>query len=101
MRIQGPVSTPQVKFSPELERALQTDKTSKSSSGDLLSSKLAEVDQAQKASDTAMTNFSTGKTKNLHEVILAMEMADTSLRTVVAVRNKAIEAYQEIMRMPV
>lgn len=95
-----------VRLSPELERIFQKsqpqiDKTQSSSFGDLLSEKISEVDELQKTADTAATNFATGKSRNLHETILAMEMADTSLRMAVTVRNKVIEAYQEIMRMPV
>jgi flagellar hook-basal body complex protein FliE len=33
--------------------------------------------------------------------MIAMEKAEVALKTVTAVRNKMIEAYQEIMRMPV
>jgi len=67
----------------------------------MLTDKLNQVDQAQKAADTQAENIATGKSKNLHEAILAMEMAETSLRMAVTVRNKVIDAYQEIMRMPV
>ena len=38
---------------------------------------------------------------NLHEMSLALEKADVSMRLAMKVRNKLIEAYQEIMRMSV
>jgi flagellar hook-basal body complex protein FliE len=41
----------------------------------------------------------TGKSKNLHEMMVALNKADLSLRMLTSVRNKAVEAYQEIMRM--
>ncbi len=37
----------------------------------------------------------------LHDVALALEKADVSMRLMVKTRNKVVEAYQEIMRMPV
>jgi flagellar hook-basal body complex protein FliE len=38
---------------------------------------------------------------NLHEAALALEKADVSLRLATKVRNKLVEAYQEVMRMSV
>ena len=37
---------------------------------------------------------------NLHEMAIAMEKADVSLRLALKVRNKIVDAYNEIMRMP-
>jgi flagellar hook-basal body complex protein FliE len=38
---------------------------------------------------------------NLHETALALEKADVALRLATKVRNKLVEAYQEVMRMNV
>jgi flagellar hook-basal body complex protein FliE len=38
---------------------------------------------------------------NLHEVALALEKADVAMRVLTKVRNKIVEAYQEVMRMNV
>jgi flagellar hook-basal body complex protein FliE len=103
MKIYGP-TIPGVKLSPDLEKALQSSqKAQKSESdfGDLLLDKIQKTDELQKTADTAVSEFASGKGRNLHEAVLAMEMADTSLRLMVTVRNKVVEAYQEIMRMPV
>jgi len=103
MKIAGLSGLPGVRLSPELEKALKSSPTQKgqsSSFGDMLNEKIQKVDETQKAADTAVQDFATGKSRNLHEAILAMEMADTSLRMAVTVRNKVIEAYQEVMRMP-
>jgi len=102
MKITGPGFQPFVKLSPELEKAVSPESTQKASGfADLLTEKINQVDEAQKAADVAITDFSTGKSRNLHEAVLALELADTSLRMAVTVRNKVIDAYQEIMRMPV
>lgn len=42
----------------------------------------------------------TGNARDMHTAVLAAEKASLALDLVIAVRNKAIEAYQEIMRMP-
>jgi len=42
----------------------------------------------------------TGNARDMHTAILSAEKASLTLDLVIAVRNKAIEAYQEIMRMP-
>jgi flagellar hook-basal body complex protein FliE len=90
-----------VKLSPDLEKAIDIKNAQKDSFGEMLKEKIQNVDQMQKAADVAATDFATGKSKNLHEAVLAMEMADTSLKMVVTVRNKALEAYQDIMKMPI
>lgn len=69
--------------------------------GDLLKSMVAETTQQQQQADQAMQQVHTGSDKNLHGAMIAMEKADISLRYMVQVRNKAIDAYQEIMRMQV
>ena len=102
MKITGPSLQPFVKLSPELEKAVSGNTPEKSGGfADMLMEKIQQVDEAQKTADVAIQDFASGKSKNLHEAVLAMEMADTSLRMAVTVRNKVIDAYQEIMRMPV
>jgi flagellar hook-basal body complex protein FliE len=60
-----------------------------------------DVNEAQKVSDVKMQELATGKNHNIPEVMIAAEKADISLRLMVQVRNKIIEAYQEIMKMQV
>lgn len=60
-----------------------------------------EVAEAQHNSNSAVKELHAGGEKNLHEVMIAMEQADISLRYLVQVRNKALEAYQEISRLQV
>jgi flagellar hook-basal body complex protein FliE len=60
-----------------------------------------KTDQNLKLADQAVLKANTGESVNLHELMIAMEKADISLRLMVQVRNKAIDAYHEIMRMQV
>ena len=54
------------------------------------------VNQAQLDSDRKMQELATGKTNNIHETMIAAEKADLSLRLMVQVRNKVIEAFQPL-----
>ena len=62
---------------------------------------IEEVNNMQKASSKATTDLVTGKNKNIHETMLTSAYAGISFNLMVQVRNKALEAYQEVMRMPV
>jgi len=69
--------------------------------GKMLSGLVGDVQQQQQSADQAMQQVHAGNAKNLHEAMIAMEQADISIRFMVQVRNKAMDAYQEIMRMQV
>ena len=45
--------------------------------------------------------YARGEVQDLHEVILAQQEAAVSLRLMVQMRDRAVAAYQEILRMPV
>jgi flagellar hook-basal body complex protein FliE len=68
---------------------------------DHLKQGIAEVNEGSKTADRLTTEVATGKDQNLHEAMLAMTQTELSFNFLVQVRNKALEAYQEIMRMPV
>ena len=73
----------------------------KSGFGDILSSTLESVNNSQITGDMAIEKLQTGEAKHLHEVMIAVEEADISLRMLVQMRNKALTAYEEIMRMQI
>lgn len=68
---------------------------------DALFKAVAEVNSLHQDADKRILNVQAGRSDNLHEAIIALEKADVSFRTMLTVRNKLIEAYQEIMRMQV
>jgi len=74
---------------------------SSSSFGDMITSMMNKVNQDQVASDQAVARLQSGDAKHLHEVMIAVEEADISLRMLVQMRNKALNAYEEIMRMQI
>ena len=49
----------------------------------------------------AIQDFVTGDTRNIHETMLAVGKADLAFRLTMQVRNKMVEAYQEVMRLQV
>ncbi len=59
------------------------------------------VNDLQKNANRAMENLAAGKTDNIADVMIATEKADIALKLMVQVRNKMIDAYQEVMRMQV
>lgn len=61
---------------------------------------ISAVDSLQVKADAETEALARGG-GNLHETALALEKADVALRVAVKVRNKVVEAYQEIMRMNV
>jgi len=68
---------------------------------DILTDSLGKVNQYQHESDTAIKELVAGRNKNIHETMLTIERADTSLKLMMQVRNKILDAYREIMRMQV
>jgi flagellar hook-basal body complex protein FliE len=67
----------------------------------LLNQAVLQVDKLSKDADAKMQALATGRSHNLHETMIATEKADLALRLMVQVRNKVIDAYQEIMKMQV
>jgi len=68
---------------------------------DILKNGIKETNEAQKTADKMAVDVATGKDENLHETMLAMTQAELSFDLMVQVRNRALEAYNEVMRMPV
>jgi flagellar hook-basal body complex protein FliE len=68
---------------------------------DTLKDAVGNVNAAQQESNKKMDELATGQTNNIHDVMISAEKADIALRLMVQVRNKMIEAYQEMMRMQV
>jgi flagellar hook-basal body complex protein FliE len=68
---------------------------------DVLTKSVEKVNEMQKQSDTAIAELVSGRTKNIHETMLTIERADTSLKLMMQVRNKILDAYKEIMHMQV
>lgn len=66
-----------------------------------LVSSINEVNDLQHNAHNSMEEIATGKSNNLHETMIAIQKAEISFKMMMQVRNKIMDAYQEIMRMQV
>lgn len=64
----------------------------------VLQESLGEVNKTQIKGDQAMADIATGEVKNLHQAALAIGKAETSMKVMLEIRNKALSAYKEIAR---
>ena len=69
--------------------------------GAWLASAMGDVNQQLARADQSLQQLATGETQNLHQVMIALEEARIGVQLVVQVRNRLLEAYQEILRMQV
>ena len=68
--------------------------------GSTLEKMLKSVDATAGEANTAVADMVEGK-GDVHDAMIALNRAETTLQLTVQVRNKLVQAYQEIMRMPV
>jgi flagellar hook-basal body complex protein FliE len=72
----------------------------KASFGDVLKDTAMKTMQTMRAGETASAQAVAGNA-SLPEVVQAITAAELTLQTVVALRDRMMSAYQEIMRMPI
>ena len=87
---------------PEMGKAVGSSQTTKSNSfSNLVSDTLNDVNSELKNADKMSQEFVTEGKHDLHEVLIELEKADMSFKYMSQVRNKVLDAYQEIMRIQV
>ena len=64
-----------------------------------LNNSMEEVNQLQKEADKAIEALATGETRDISQTMIAIEKANVSFQLMTQVRNRLIEAYQEVLRM--
>ncbi len=79
----------------------KSQKESTPSFKELLEDFISQVNSQQLEARNVEKALSMGKVENIEQAMFVIEKADLSLRLLVELRNKAIESYQEIMRMQV
>jgi flagellar hook-basal body complex protein FliE len=65
---------------------------------DLLSNATSEVQSRQQQAGESIDSFLRGENTDVHQVAMDMQKADLSFELMLEVRNKVVQAYQEIMR---
>jgi flagellar hook-basal body complex protein FliE len=68
---------------------------------DTLEGAIDKVDGAQKEAEGQIEAFAAGEQENLHEVMISMNQAKLHFQLMTETRNRLLEGYQELMRMPV
>lgn len=69
--------------------------------GDTLKDAVGSVNELQGNADNMAQKLATGDVQDIHQVMLALNKASNAFGLTMQVRNKAVEAYQDIMRMQV
>ena len=67
---------------------------------DQLGKLVANVEESAADANQAVTSM-IDKNGDVHEAMIAMQRAETALQLTVQVRNKLVQAYQDVMRMPI
>jgi flagellar hook-basal body complex protein FliE len=68
--------------------------------GDMLGDLIEGVEETTKEANGAVGNM-LNKTGDVHDAMIALHEAEVSLQLTVQIRNKLVNAYQDIMRMPI
>ena len=84
-----------------VQDAAETDAAGGTSFGQYLVDALEQVNALQRQSTQMTDDFIAGRTDSIHEVLIAGEKASLSLQLALEIRNKVLEAYQEINRMQI
>ena len=90
---------------PAAPAAATTTGTDASSSGnsflDAIGNALGQLNTQVTGADAAMSQFAAGGSADIHTVMLELQQASIGLKTGIAVRDKLLEAYQDLMRIQV
>jgi flagellar hook-basal body complex protein FliE len=98
--ILGPIS-PNLQVPEIRKQSSPGAEKSDSGFGDILKDAISTVNELQKRSDTEIQKYMAGESQDLHTTVIAMQKADLSFQMMMQVRNKIVQAYQEIMRTQV
>jgi flagellar hook-basal body complex protein FliE len=82
---------------------IRSDRAAGSSGGfrELLENELAEVNQLQQDAKNAVEDLAAGRRDDLEGVIIATQKADTAFRMLLQVRNKVMDALEEVKQVRV
>jgi len=97
-----PFSIPHIGSASAIE-APQLDSGSKKAAGfgAILEDAMGKVGEFNVAASNSVTSFLSGEGDDLHKTIMATQRADLAMELFLQVRNKVVQAYQEVMRMQV
>lgn len=98
-----PLPSARIEMPEELSQPLPTAATvpSSDSFASMLGQMVSDVNAQQKISAQAVSALQSGQNVPLHQAVISMEEANVSFQLMVEVRNRLMDAYQEIMRMQI
>jgi flagellar hook-basal body complex protein FliE len=69
--------------------------------GKLVNNVIQDVSQSQNQASDAVAQLAAGKTDNVHQVMIALGKAEVSFNYMLEVRNRVLDAYKQVMQMPI
>jgi flagellar hook-basal body complex protein FliE len=81
--------------------AVQAPAASGPSFAAMVADGIADVDAKLKTGEAGLQRLATGDVQNLHQVMIGLEESRLSFQLMMQVRNRLLEAYQDIMKMQV
>jgi flagellar hook-basal body complex protein FliE len=82
-------------------REIATQQPAGQDFGAWLARAVGSVNQQLVRADQGLQQLAAGETENLHQVMIALEEARVGLQLVVQMRNRLLEAYQEVLRLQI
>jgi flagellar hook-basal body complex protein FliE len=85
-----------------VDSGLSSEKTGDAAKGEfksMLSDLIGEVDSLQKNADQSIKGLVDGDAANVHDVMIQLEEAGVAFELMMEIRNKLVDAYQQILRM--
>ena len=65
----------------------------------MLSQAIGRVDQSNKATEGTIDRYLSGENEEIHDMVLATQRNELQFELFLQMRNKVVQAYQEVMRM--
>ena len=98
-----PISLQPTLPNPETDKATASSPTlpGDNAFSQILDQTVGRVNQMQLEADKAINDLTTGKSSDLHQTMITVEKTSIAFELVMTIRNKILDAYNTIMRMPV
>ena len=95
----SPVSLPGKLSIPAIQAPRPAGQAAGTAFATLLRDSIAQVEQLRQSSSQGVANLLSGEGEDIHTVALATQQSELAFELFLQVRNKVVQAYQEVMRM--
>lgn len=86
---------------PKIDTGGDAKSTQKANFGDSLTNALENLQKTQSKADDLSMQVATGQLTNIHDYMIAANQAELATQLTVAVRNKAVESFNQVMNMQI